>query len=68
MDVVKLVTYRLPANISCATATVVDRDQDNYLVLPDNILSYAPISLIIASVMLNDTDRVVIRITCDIYP
>lgn len=62
MDGVKLVMYRLPAHISRETATVVDRDQDNYSVLPDNILSRATISLIIANVTLNDMDRVAISI------
>lgn len=59
---VKLAVYRLPAHISRETATVVDRDQDNYTVLPDNILYRATISSIIANVKLNDMDRVAISI------
>lgn len=49
-------------HISHETAAVVDRDQDNYSILPDNILSRATISLIIANVKLNDMGRVTISI------
>lgn len=59
-DVVKLAAFRLPANTSGGDSGLLDRDYDNYMVLPSNILR---VSTIAHSIIVYVTSYDLLRVT-----